>query len=197
VRPLAPCPDAAGAHNWPVHTFVALLRGVNLGARNKVSMPELRSSLAELGLEDVLTYIQSGNVVFRSASRDTSELAARIEGELVETFGVRSSVVIRTPAELEAIAADNPFLVRQADPRRQLHVLFLAGAPVADAVARLDPNRSPRDEFSLREREIYLHLPDGFGRSKLTIDYFERRLGVGATVRNWNTLLKLVELTRR
>jgi len=84
----------------------------------------------------------------------------------------------------------------EADPSR-LHVVFLARTPTAKTAARLDPERSPPDEFSVRGREIYLRLPNGAGRSKLTTDYFERQLGIAATARNWNTLIKLLALTQR
>ncbi|HWM14853.1 MAG TPA: DUF1697 domain-containing protein, partial [Gaiellaceae bacterium] len=168
-------------------TFVALLRGVNLAGRNRVSMPELRSALEAMGLEDVVTYIQSGNVVFRSRTGDAKTLAAAIEAQVAEAFGIEVIVLLRTPAEVARVAAGNPFLRGGADPAR-LHVLFLSGKPSAKAVAQLDPERSPPDEFKVVGREIYLHTPNGFGRSKLTVDYFERRLGVAGTARNWKTV---------
>ena len=174
-------------------TFVALLRGVNLAGRNKVSMPELRSALESLGLEDVVTYIQSGNVVFRNRGGRTPQLAGRIERQIAEAFGIEVVVILRTPAELAKIARGNPFLRSGADPSK-LHVLFLSGKPTTKAVEQLDPKRSPPDEFKLAGREIYLHMPNGFGRSKLTVDYFERRLGVDASARNWRTLTKLLDL---
>jgi uncharacterized protein (DUF1697 family) len=177
-----------------MQTFVALLRGINVGGKAMISMQELRSSLGALGLEDVVTYVQSGNVVFRTSSGDARDLAARIEERVASDFGFGVAVLLRTPSELEAIAAENPFLSGKADPS-QLHVMFLEREPRADATAQLDPARSPPDEFALRGREIYLRLPNGAGRSKLTLDYFEKRLGVRATARNWKTLMKLVELT--
>jgi uncharacterized protein (DUF1697 family) len=158
-------------------------------------MAELKSSCAELGFEDVVTYIQSGNVVFRSSARGASGIAAGLEKRIAADFGVGAKVLLRTPAELRKIATGNPFLKRKAETSK-LHVVFLSKKPVAAAVSGLDPERSPGDEFELRGREIYLHLPKGFGRSKLTNDYSERRLGVASTVRNWNTLLKLIDLTR-
>jgi uncharacterized protein (DUF1697 family) len=175
-------------------TFVALLRGINLAGRNRVPMRELRSSLESLGLEDVVTYIQSGNVVFRSRSGGVQQLTGGIERRIVETFGIEVVVLLRTPAELAKVAAGNPFLRGGADPAK-LHVVFLSGRPAKKDAARLDPERSPPDELRLEGREIYLHLPNGFGRSKLTVDYFERRLGVAATARNWRTVTKLVALT--
>jgi uncharacterized protein (DUF1697 family) len=177
-----------------MQAFVALLRGINVGGRTMVSMPELRSLLASMGLEDVSTYVQSGNVVFRSQSGDREALASELEERIASAFEVSPSVLLRTPAELAEIANANPFLDREPDFLK-LHVVFLSAPPAADAVAELDPNRSPPDEFSVRGREIYLHLPNGAGRSKLTIDYFEKRLGVRATARNWKTLTKLSELS--
>jgi uncharacterized protein (DUF1697 family) len=175
-------------------TFVALLRGINVGGKTMISMPALRSMLAAMGFEDVTTYIQSGNLVLSSSTGDAGELAVAIEERIAETFGLSTAVLMRTPAELTEIAGSNPFLGRETDPLK-LHVVFLSDTPSATALKELDPKRSPPDEFSVRGREIYLHLPNGFGRSKLTIDYFEKRLGVRATARNWRTVNKLIELS--
>jgi uncharacterized protein (DUF1697 family) len=177
-------------------TFVALLRGINVGGKNKLAMSELKRSLSSLGLENVVTYIQSGNVVFRSPGGAARDIAGDIEQRIAEDFAVGVTVLLRTPAELRAIARSNPFLRGEADLSK-LHVVFLSARPAANAVAGLDPERSSPDEFSVRGREIYLQLPNGSGRSKLTIDYFERRLGVAATARNWNTLVKLIALTQQ
>jgi uncharacterized protein (DUF1697 family) len=179
-----------------METFVALLRGINVGGKTMVSMPELRSLFESLGHEDVRTYVQSGNVVFRTSSDDREALSAELEERIGSAFGVSPAVLLRTPKELAEIAAGNPFLERESDPLK-LHVVFLSAPPAADAVEELDPSRSPGDEFSVRGREIYLHLPNGAGRSKLTIDYFEKRLGVRGTARNWRTLNKLIELAGR
>ncbi len=177
-----------------MHAFAALLRGVNLGARNKVSMPRLVAALEELGLEDVGSYIQSGNVVFRSRSADETRLRKAIEARIEETFGFRVPVLVRSDRELASIARRNPFLAGEPDPRF-LQVAFLDRAPGKEAVAGLDPDRSPPDRFAVRGREVYLHYRKGSGRSKLGIDYLERTLGVAATARNWNTVLKLAELS--
>jgi uncharacterized protein (DUF1697 family) len=178
-----------------MNTFIALLRGINVGGKAMIPMPELRSLFASMGLEDVTTYIQSGNVVFSSPTGDAQALARAIEERIAEAVGLGTTVLLRTPAELAEIAESNPYLGRGADLSK-LHVVFLSAPPEADAVAELDPARSPPDEFAVRGREIYLRLPNGAGRSKLTIDYFEKRLGVRATTRNWKTLTKLLELTQ-
>ncbi len=174
-------------------TFAALLRGINVGGRNRLPMPELRSLFESLGHDDVVTYIQSGNVVFRSAIADPGRTASAIERRIEETLGVSVTVLLRTAAELTAIEAANPFLDRESD-RSKLHVVFLAREPAREDVAGLDPKRSPGDEFHVSGSELYLHLPTGSGRTKLTLDYFERVLRVEATARNWNTLQRLVAL---
>lgn len=179
-----------------MHTTIALLRGINVGGKNPVPMAELRVLFEDAGHVDVATLIQSGNVVFESAAPAGPTLAAALERQIEERFGVRSPVVLLTVAELERVARDNPFLARAAEPS-QLHVVFLDGTPAADSVGLLDPDRSPPDVFEVRGRAVYLHLPQGAGRSKLTIDYFERALSMRATARNWSTTTKLLELARR
>jgi uncharacterized protein (DUF1697 family) len=169
-------------------TYAALLRGVNVGGRGKLPMPELVKAFESLGHEHVRSYIQSGNVVFRSTGTDAGKLSDALERMLSETFGLETRVVLRTHAELEAVAAGSPF-------DEALHVVFLDGEPTPAAVATLDPDRSPGDRFEVAGSEIYLSLANGAGRTKLTLDWLERRLGVAGTQRNWNTVLKLIELT--
>ncbi|HWE81525.1 MAG TPA: DUF1697 domain-containing protein [Gaiellaceae bacterium] len=172
-------------------TYAALLRGVNVGGKNKLPMGDLRQICGELELEGALTYVQSGNLVFRTTAT-AKETGSRIEGAIAERFGLEIAVLLRTHAELTKIAESAPF---PADDPKKLHVLFLSDRPVAAAASSLDPERSPGDEFRLSGRELYLYYSNGSGRTKLTLDYFERRLGVSGTARNWNTLLKLAELT--
>ena len=176
-----------------VRTFAALLRGINVGGRTLVPMADLRALLVSIGLEDVTTYIQSGNVVFRTAETGTKSLTAAIERAVAERFGVDVSVLLRTPAQLSGLPGRNPFL--PGGRQGALHVVFLDRKPKADAVAGLDPDRSPGDRWSVDGREIFLQLPSGSGRSKLTLDWFERRLGVRGTVRNWRTVLELISRT--
>jgi uncharacterized protein (DUF1697 family) len=176
--------------------YVALLRGVNVGGRRALPMPKLAALLSELGLEDVATYIQSGNAVFGAPAGSRAALASRIERRLEEETGLDVAVLLRTPAELAAVAERNPFLDANADVSK-LHVAFLDRKPAKASAARLDPDRSPPDELSLAGTEIYLRFPNGSGRSKLTLEYFERTLGVRATQRNWKTVTKLLELARR
>jgi uncharacterized protein (DUF1697 family) len=167
-----------------IETYAALLRGVNVGGRGKLPMTDLVELFVSLGHADVKSYIQSGNVVFRGTAVD----AGKLEAAIGKRFGLDTRVILRTHPELEAAAAASPF-------DTSAHVIFLDRAPTAAAIEALDPDRSPGDRFSVAGREIYVSFAHGAGRTKLTLDWFERRLGVAGTQRNWNTLLKLIDLT--
>ena len=172
---------------------VALLRGINVGGRNRVAMSDLVAAFSELGCTDVGTFIQSGNVVFRAPATVLRGLAGRVTASLRAASGLEIPVVLRSAVELAAVARGNPFLARGGDTR-PLHVMFLRDAPPVDRIAELDPDRSPPDRFQVIGREIYLCCPNGMGVSKLTNDWFDRRLGTIGTGRNWNTVLELCRL---
>ena len=174
-------------------THIALLRGLNVGGKNKLPMKDLASMFTDAGCSDVQTYIQSGNVVFQARRAITTRIPALIAEAVWDRFGFRVQVVTRSAGELCKVARCNPFLRVGADAE-SLHVAFLADLPEAGKVALLDPNRSPPDEFRVRDREIFLHCPNGIARTKLTNDYFDSRLATTSTVRNWRTVIKLLEL---
>jgi uncharacterized protein (DUF1697 family) len=173
-------------------TYVALLRGVNVGGR-KVVMSDLRRVFVELGHSDVTTYLQSGNVVFRSPVDQPVRLAGDIEERIAENLAVSVTVLVRTGADLDRVVAGNPFGGPTADLTK-LHVTFLAEPPDPGRLVRLQPESGEPDEFSVSGREVYLRCPNGYGRTKLNNAFFERRFGVAATTRNWNTVTKLREL---
>lgn len=174
---------------------VALLRGVNVGGKVMVPMAELRPALTDLGFEEVKTYLQSGNVVLDPGKVPVSSLPDVIQTTITKRFGLNVRVIVRTGGEFTRIGVGHPFHADATEPSL-LHVVFLEQAPVADRIAKLDPDRSPPDRFEVRGREIYLSYPNGQGRSKLNLDYFERGLGIAGTARNWNTVTKLVEMVR-
>jgi uncharacterized protein (DUF1697 family) len=178
-----------------VTTYVALLRGVNVGGHRRVPMDTLRRVVESIGHGDVLTYIASGNVVFESPDRPTRTLAAEIELRVLEAFGFEVDVAVRSAAELSTVVAGNPFLDSGAAPKA-LYVAF-ARDPVAGAERSIDRSYLP-DEFSLDRFVIYLHRPDGFGRTtKLTDAFLAHLAGSPVTTRNWNTVTKLAELADR
>ena len=176
-------------------TYTALLRGVNVGGKNKLPMKDLVAMFAAAGCADVRSYIQSGNVVFRASAALAERVPGIITSEVADRFGFRAPVVLRSADELEAVRRGNPYLRPGVDVEA-LHVLFLADRPSRERVAALDPDRSPPDSFAVRGREIYLHCPNGIARTKLTNDYFDSRLATTTTGRNWKTVLALVEMTR-
>ncbi|MCM0678765.1 DUF1697 domain-containing protein [Micromonospora phytophila] len=173
--------------------YVALLRGVNVGAA-KVGMADLRRLVTDLGHDDVKTYLQSGNVVFGSTVRDAEELARGIERAITDELGLRVPVLVRSGREMAAVADGNPYADREDDPTRLL-VAFLATAPAKSTVDALMVPGGENVAFTVTGREVYLHYPDGgYGRSKFTNAYLEKKLGVVATTRNWRSVRALAEL---
>jgi uncharacterized protein (DUF1697 family) len=174
-------------------TYVALLRGINVGGTNKVPMKDLSAIFVAAGCSDVRTYIQSGNVVCKAPAGFDGKLASIVEGAILGRFGLRIPVVMRTAIELCNVSLGNPFLKagREAD---KLHVAFLADLPNPARVAALDADRSPPDEFLVKGREVYLFLPGGVAKTKLTNAYFDATLGTKSTVRNWRTVGTLASM---
>ncbi|MEU8570463.1 DUF1697 domain-containing protein [Streptomyces pathocidini] len=174
-------------------TYVALLRGINLGGRRKVPMTALRELITDLGYEDVRTLLQSGNVVFTGGEQPPALLARELEQALQARFGFEIGCVVLTSAELRAVVARNPFPVASFDPSKFV-VTFLA-APLDPAhLARIDPEAYLPDEFRPGERELFLHCPNGLGRSKLSAALGATDFGTVATTRNWNTVTKLLAM---
>jgi uncharacterized protein (DUF1697 family) len=170
--------------------YVALLRGINVGRHRRISMGDLRGVFEELGLDDVSTYLLSGNVLFASGL-PAARLTARLERAIAEELAPGVSILLRTKRELAKVAAANPFGSHDVST---LHVTFLEKRPSAARARTLDPELGAPDEFRLLGKEIYLRYPHGYGRSKLTNAYFEKQLGVAATTRNWKTVTALAEL---
>ncbi len=171
---------------------VALLRGINLGGR-RLPMKDLAALFRDAGCDDVRTYIQSGNVVFEARPALARRVPAFVSQAIADRFGFEAPMVTRTANEMEDVARHNPFLKAGADSKT-LHVVFLQDRPSKARIAELDPDRSPPDAFAVRGREIYLYCPNGVGRSKLTMPYFDAKLRTLGTARNWNTMLKLREM---
>ncbi len=175
---------------------IALLRGINVGGRNKLRMADLDGVFEEVGCTAVESYIQSGNVVFEAPAQVAASVPGRVEALLAARYGVRSPVVTRTADELAGVVGGVPFAGKRADPAC-LHVAFLGVRPTAKAAAALDPVRSPGDVFQVVGREVYLHLPHGVAATKLTNAYLDKTLGTVSTLRNWRTVLKLAEMCGR
>lgn len=167
---------------------VALLRGINVGGKNLLPMKALAGIFAAAGCVEVKTYIQSGNVVFRRLGE--TDVTGLIRAEIEKRFGLKVPVIVRAAAELATAIAANPFLKTGIDPAR-LHVMFLDDEPTAAMMAGLDAERSRPDEFVVIGREVYLHLPNGAAKTKLTNAYFDAKLRTVGTQRNWRTVMAL------
>jgi uncharacterized protein (DUF1697 family) len=186
-------------------SHVALLRGINVGGRNKVPMADLREVVTSLGHTGVSTYIQSGNVLFSTAEDDTAKLAAALESAIEDRFGIWSSVVVLSRDELARVLAANPY-PDEPNPRL-VHVVFLNGSPPRDVLMRISgagstaAAKGSRDTVQLVGQALFLHTPDGFGTSELAQNVLKilappkkSRPGLAATARNWATATKLLSL---
>jgi uncharacterized protein (DUF1697 family) len=175
-------------------TFVALLRGINLGGKNRLPMKDLVAIFERAGCVEVRHYIQSGNVVFGAKAELRTKIAGLVAQAIERHHGLKVPVVVRTAAEMRAVVGGNPYLDADVADAKKLHVMFLADRPSKERAATLDPRRSPGDAFELRGRDVYLCLPNGVARTKLTNAYFDAALRTTSTGRNWNTVLKLAEM---
>jgi uncharacterized protein (DUF1697 family) len=173
--------------------FVAMLRGVNVGAHNRIKMPALVELFSDIGHTDVVTYIQSGNIVFTSSSKSATAVARTIEQRIASDLGCDVAVLLRTKAELAKIVRTNPF-PKQHDDTAQLHVTFLAEPPAAALVRAVKDYDAGKDEFVVRGRDVFLHTPNGYGKTKINNGFFEKKLQAVATTRNWKSVNKLLEL---
>ena len=168
-----------------------MLRAVNVGGTT-IKMDRLRALFAELGYTNVSTYIQSGNVLFTTTAGGSVDHAAAIERRVAEEIGVSVSALLRSGAQLAQVVSANPFVAQGADPAK-LHVTFLAAAPEQAQVSAVEvPDVAP-DAFRIVGQEVYLHLPGGYGTTKLSNTFWERRLRMAATTRNWRTVTTLHE----
>lgn len=176
-------------------TCIALLRGINVGGHHRLRMPDLQRLCTGLGLRDVRTYIQSGNVVFTARGEDLDETARAIEQQLVEQFDIVTPVIARTAEEFEPVVEGNPFAAQaNADPTR-VHVAFLSAEPADPATLTFAAKRFAPERIEAADRTRYLLLPDGIGRSRLVTELMARPSGVQITVRNWRTVMRLHAMT--
>lgn len=173
--------------------YIALLRGINVGGNKKVPMAQLRELMEGLGYTDVATLLQSGNAVFTSKEKSAAKVGKQLEAAIAKEFGFEVSVLIRTRDELAAAIQANPLSGAEDDPSHFL-VTFLSDVPDPKKLAAIEPTAYLPDEFRVVGREIYARFPEGIRDSKLATVLGGPRLGVTPTARNWNTVLKLLEL---
>lgn len=176
--------------------MISLLRGINVSGQKRILMADLKRLYEGLGFTQVTTYIQSGNVVFETSDRRQKHLQNSIQSAIAAEYGFDVPVELRSRRDLQQVIANCPFIdIDLVAEGSRVAVAFLGDQPAASAVAALDQHVHPPEKLVVMGREIYLHCPDGFGRTKLTNQMIEKKLGTVATARNWKTVLKLRELS--
>jgi uncharacterized protein (DUF1697 family) len=192
-------------------TYISLLRGINVGGENRIGMPELKRLCESIGLRDVVTYIQSGNVVFSCDEKDPAKIAILIETGIKQSFESDVRVILREKDSLERILTNNPYINHRKTDHETLYVTFLSEAPTITAINKANAardvdgsdyenysNSSPEDdEFIIYGTEVYLYCLNGYGKTKFSNTFFEKKLSVSATTRNWKTVNALYELAKR
>jgi len=175
-------------------TVISILRGINVSGKNKVPMVELKAMYEGLKLKNITTYIQSGNVVFSATDNDTKVLTKKIEQGILKKFGFNVPVIARTIDELQSAIKKNPFLKDKGIELEKLHVTFLEDSPSADNLKKVMEYSYEPDKFTIIGKEVFLHCPNGYGNTKLTNTFFENKLKVRATTRNWRTTNELLKI---
>lgn len=171
--------------------FILLFRGINVSGHNSLKMKDLQGLLVDLGFEKVRTYLQSGNAVLEASAQSAGKLAEQVENALLVRTKLKVPVLARKVAELGKIESENPFLGKRGVDPAHLHVTFLAEKPAAAAVKTLAAIDAGQDMLAVRGTEVYLHCPDGYGKTKLSNTRIEKALAVPATTRNWRTVSQL------
>lgn len=175
-------------------TYISLLRGINVSGSNIIKMEALRKLYAELGFEAIQTYVQSGNVVFKAHCYSPAEVAGMIRTHLAERTGLNIPVLVMTVDCLQQIIKNNTFANEGKKDPAHLHVTFLATPPESYDLEALENKKAGSEEITVTEKAIYLYCPQGYGQTKLTNTFFEKRLNVAATTRNWKTTNELLNM---
>ncbi len=175
-------------------TYISILRGINVGGHKKILMEDLKKLYESLGFKNVQTYIQSGNVIFGCSDTNILVLVSKIEQEIKKIFAFDVSVLIRTKNEFQKLIDHNPF--PKKDPSK-LYVTFLSNTPSQSHIKEINILKDKSEEFVMDDKAIYLFLPNGYGRTKLTNNFFEKILNTSATTRNWNTINELLKIIKK
>lgn len=176
---------------------IAILRGINVGGRRKILMADLRLLFEKLGYSEVATYIQSGNVFFKSDKKSTDiEMATEIEQAISDKYDFEVPVIVKTAEEIAQAVKENPFYQGEEANIKPLHLTFLKESPSAENLAKTKTYDYPPDKFVIKDKSVFIFCEGKYHQSKLTNNFFEKKLKVAATTRNWKTVLKLLELSQ-
>ncbi len=174
--------------------YISILRGINVSGHKPIKMDALRTLFEDLNFKNVTTYIQSGNVVFADKKIKPLELEKRIQNEILNVFGFDVPTIVKEKKEVELIIKNNPFMTKKNVDTTRLYVTFLSEEPKQIHVDKIKELKYPPDEFIILEKAVYLHVPISYGNSKLSNNFFESKLKVAATTRNWRTVNELVSI---
>lgn len=178
-----------------MNSYIALLRGINVSGQKKIKMADLKTMFVKIGFKDVVTYIQSGNVIFRSDEKSIQGLEGKIKDGITEKFGFDVPVLVKTKAEIEEILQKSPYKKTEDLEAKKIYYVLLKNEPEKDSIANLAQKDYPNELFSMGKNCVYLNCVLGAGKAKLTNNIIERKLKVSATTRNHRTMLKLIELS--
>lgn len=177
-------------------TYIALLRGINVSGQKLIKMTDLKELFEVRGFQNVQTYIQSGNVIFSSKEKSSDKIKNIISNSIKQKFGFDVGILILTSDMIEYVLRNNPFIKKKKEVDK-LYVTFLAEQPSTDNIKKLNSIDYSPEEYILDGRVVYLHVPNGYGKAKLNNNFFENKLKVEATTRNWKTINKLWELSNK
>ncbi len=177
-----------------MQTYISILRGINVSGHKMIKMNELTTLFESLHFKNVKTYIQSGNVVFQAIETSVNDLAISIEDKISERFGFTVPVLVKEKSEIESVVKNNPYLMLEDKDVTKLHVTFLAKEPDKSNLDKINQGQYLPDEYILSGSVIYLYCPNGYGNTKLNNSFFENKLKVIATTRNWKTVNELLEM---
>ena len=178
-------------------TYISMLRGINVSGQKKIKMADLKHLYESLGFDSVQTYIQSGNVVFRSKIGDARKLEKAVSGAILKRFQFDVPVIVRTAKEMDRVVTSNPLLKGSTKDVNKLHVTFLSDKPKASLFKNLQAPLAGDEALQIRGNEVFLYCPHGYGKTKLNNGFFEKQLSVAATTRNWKTVNVLLEMTKQ
>lgn len=176
--------------------YIAMLRGINVNGQKIIKMERLRESFEALGFGEVRTYVQSGNVVFKTAKISEAALTTKIAGKILDDFKFSISILIRTPEALDKVLKQNPYARQAEADGAKVYVTFLSEPAPKGAEEILKPLAAKSERFFVCGREIYLHCPDGYGNTKFSNNAIEKKLSLEATTRNWRTVNTLFEMAQ-
>ena len=178
-------------------TYISILRGINVSGQKMIKMDALKEMYEDLHFTNIQTYIQSGNVIFQSVQSEPKDLRQRISNELMKKFGFEIPVIVLDTIELKEIAERNPFKSNKTKDISHLHVTFLSSKPERIDNTMIIQNKAKEEEFAITDKAVYLYCPNGYGRTKWTNTFFENKLKVEATTRNWKTTIELLRIAEK